>query len=123
MDRLPGSPWQPEFCGWGFNLPRGKPCRERWNQIPDGIDVLITHGPPLGRGDQCIMGNRAGCVDLLDVVQHRVKPKVHVFGHIHEGAGCSSDGVTDFINAASLSVRYKPTNSPIVFDLPVRGDS
>lgn len=25
--RIYGSPWQPEFCDWAFNLPRGKPCR------------------------------------------------------------------------------------------------
>lgn len=29
--------------------------------------------------------NHVGCVDLLDSVQKRVKPKYHVFGHIHEG--------------------------------------
>jgi len=40
---------QPEFHGWAFNLPTGAALREKWNLIPDGIDVLITHGPPTGR--------------------------------------------------------------------------
>lgn len=39
---------QPWFYGWGFNLPRGQALLEKWNLIPEGVDVLITHGPPLG---------------------------------------------------------------------------
>ncbi len=46
--RIWGSPWQPEFGGWAFNLPRGEECLEKWEMIPEGIDVLITHGPPIG---------------------------------------------------------------------------
>ena len=38
---------QPEFGGWAFNLQRGKPCHEKWVKIPEGVDILITHGPPL----------------------------------------------------------------------------
>ena len=33
----------------------------------------------------CFDGMRAGCVELLSTIQHRVKPKYHLFGHIHEG--------------------------------------
>ena len=76
---------QPEFGGWGFNLPRGEPCRKVWEKIPEGIDILITHGPPIGHGDLCLSHQRAGCVDLLREIQERVKPKYHVFGHVHEG--------------------------------------
>ena len=76
---------QPEFCGWAFNLERGLPCQEKWDLIPEeGVDILITHGPPLGHGDLCCHGNRAGCLQLLHTVQ-RIQPKYHVFGHIHEG--------------------------------------
>lgn len=28
---------------------------------------------------------RVGCVELLNTVQKRVRPKLHAFGHIHEG--------------------------------------
>ena len=81
-----GTPWQPEFGGWAFNLKRGEECVKKWNLIPEDTDVLITHGPPLGFGDLCSTGIRAGCVDLLQSVQNRVKPKYHVYGHIHEGS-------------------------------------
>ncbi len=39
---------QPEFCGWAFNVERGQPCLDKWNLIPDNIDILVTHGPPIG---------------------------------------------------------------------------
>lgn len=45
--------------------------------------MLITHGPPVGHGDRCSGANRAGCVDLLREIQTRIKPRFHVFGHIH----------------------------------------
>ena len=51
---------QPEFYGWGFNLARGGPLLEKWNMIPDDTDVLITHGPPIGKHRQ-----PAGLVPLL----------------------------------------------------------
>lgn len=116
--RIWGSPWQPEFGGWGFNLPRGEECLEKWDLIPDGIDVLVTHGPPLGYGDILKHGGRSGCVQLLKVVQERVRPKYHVFGHIHEGYGITTDGTTVYVNASTCNYFYRPLNPPIVFDLP-----
>lgn len=82
-----GSPWQPTFYDWAFNLDRGLPCRQAWSKIPKkGVDILLTHGPPIGYGDQCSGGNRAGCVDLLHTIHGMEKPPLcHVFGHIHEG--------------------------------------
>lgn len=50
--RIYGSPWQPEFGGWAFNLPRGPKLDAVWAQVPDGLDVLVTHGPPWGIGDR-----------------------------------------------------------------------
>ncbi|XP_055841434.1 UPF0046 protein C25E10.12 [Episyrphus balteatus] len=112
-----GSPWQPEFCKWAFNIPRGRECLERWNNIPEGIDILITHTPPVGHGDLCCSGVRAGCVELLSSVQQRIKPKYHVFGHVHEGYGITSDGRIIFVNASTCDINYLPNNPPIVFDI------
>ena len=53
--------------------------------IPDDTDILVTHTPPVGFGDLCCTGVRAGCVELLNSVQRRIKPKYHIYGHIHEG--------------------------------------
>uniref|UniRef100_A0A7S3GHF2 Calcineurin-like phosphoesterase domain-containing protein n=1 Tax=Palpitomonas bilix TaxID=652834 RepID=A0A7S3GHF2_9EUKA len=113
-----GSPWQPEFAGWAFNLKRGEEAREHWARIPDDVDVLLTHGPPLGIGDCCYHGGRVGCEDLLKRVRE-VKPRVHVFGHIHEGYGTYTDGDTFYINASNCRLNYVPVRPPIVFDLPL----
>ena len=112
-----GSPWQPEFCEWAFNLPRGAACRAKWSLVPAETDVLLTHGPPLGHGDLCSSGHRAGCLDLLDDIQTRIKPAVHAFGHIHEGAGVTTDGSTLYVNASTCNLRYRPINQPIVVDV------
>lgn len=110
-----GSPWQPEFCNWAFNLPRGQKLKEKWDMIPDDTDVLITHGPAYMKLDYCEGGN-VGCEELAKAVL-RVKPEVHLFGHIHEGYGMSlEDGIT-YINASVCTGAYKPTNKPIVFDM------
>ncbi|XP_070533949.1 metallophosphoesterase MPPED2-like [Ptychodera flava] len=116
--RIYGSPWQPEFFDWSFNLPRGQPMLDVWNKIPEGIDILITHGPPLGHGDKTMSEQRAGCMELLNTIQKRVKPKYHIFGHIHEGYGVTSDGYTTYINASTCTLRYRPINKPVIFDLP-----
>jgi predicted phosphodiesterase len=49
--RFYGSPWTPDFNEWAFNLPRGEALANKWSLIPQGTDVLITHGPPRGIGD------------------------------------------------------------------------
>lgn len=118
--KIYGSPWSARFYDWGFNVDRGEPSLKLWRKIPDNTDILITHGPPYGHGDLCKTGERAGCVDLLNEVQNRIKPLYHIFGHIHEGYGITTDGHTQFVNASICTIRYRPDNPPIIFDLPVR---
>lgn len=115
--KIYGSPWQPVFRDWAFNLNRGEAILEKWNLIPSDTDILITHGPPLGHGDLCQFGIRAGCTELLTTLQKRVHPKYHIFGHIHEGYGVTTDGTTIFINASNCDVNYFPINPPIAFDV------
>lgn len=113
-----GSPWQPEFCDWAFNLPRGEPLKEKWNLIPSDTDVLITHGPPQGFGDTSVQwGPKLGCDELTKAVE-RVNPYVHIFGHIHGGRGWYTGlGKTTFYNVALLDEAYKPAHKPVVIDI------
>ena len=111
-----GSPWQPEFCNWAFNLPRGRELDRMWRLIPKDTDILITHGPPAGIMDVVGSGERVGCADLRRYVG-TIKPKVHVFGHIHEGYGMEEKDGTLFINASTCTGNYRPTNPPIVVDI------
>ena len=109
-----GSPWQPEFFDWAFNLPRGKELAEKWNMIPDDTDVLITHGPAFGMLDWVMNGQRVGCEDLFNRVM-QVKPKIHVCGHIHCAYGQKNFNGVEFLNASVLGERYTHENKPISF--------
>ena len=113
MVKVWGTPWQPEFHNWAFNLPRGEKLKEKWDMIPTNTDILITHGPPHGKLDYVPYSNmNVGCEELIKLV-NEIKPKINVFGHIHEGYGYVFDGNTHFINAAVLNGRYEFQNKPI----------
>ena len=111
-----GSPWQPEFGRWAFNLPRGEKLREKWDEIPDNTDVLITHSPPYGIKDLVVTGKHEGCEELLKVV-FRIKPKLHIFGHIHEDYGKQVEQGITFVNASICNFDYESLNNPIVVDI------
>lgn len=111
-----GSPITPRFYDWAFNADSPK-LRETWGSIPAGIDILITHGPPKGILDLTSRGISAGCEILAEQIFSRIKPKYHIFGHIHEGYGQVKNGDTTFINASTCDLKYRPINPPIVFDI------
>ncbi|MCB9316716.1 MAG: metallophosphatase domain-containing protein [Lewinellaceae bacterium] len=114
--RLWGSPITPWFFNWAFNRHRGAPIRPYWQAIPAGTDIVITHGPPYGILDEVVRDPRpVGCRDLLHRIRE-IKPRVHLFGHIHEGYGCHEEADTLFINASVLDVRYALVNAPVVWD-------
>ena len=110
--RFYGSPWQPEFHDWAFNLPRGAPLAAVWSKIPRGLDVLITHGPPEGIGDNIDYAGRGGCADLRQRVLE-VEPRLHLFGHIHQDGGAWALGRSVFANVTTWECRRPPT----VFDI------
>jgi len=111
-----GSPIQPEFFDWAFNRKRGAEINQHWKLIPKDTDILITHGPPFGILDRTLGNMNVGCEMLLKKV-NQIKPKLHVFGHIHEGYGLIEKDNIIFANASTLNVNYQMTNSPIILEL------
>ena len=111
-----GSPITPTFMNWYFMANRGDDITRYWDMIPKDTDVLITHGPPMKILDKTADGDYAGCYDLARIIK-QIKPKVHVFGHIHEGAGQVKIGDTTYINASVLDENYDLVNKPIVIDI------
>jgi Icc-related predicted phosphoesterase len=113
-----GSPITPWFFNWAFNRHRGEPIRRHWDKIPADTDILITHGPPAGILDRNAAGENTGCEDLRLVVD-RIKPRLHIFGHIHEAYGVEERDGTIFINACQLDERYRLAHEPVVVTLDV----
>jgi Icc-related predicted phosphoesterase len=114
MVKVYGSPWQPEFYNWAFNLPKnGSELLEKWNGIPEDTDILITHGPAWGFLDDVEgrRGDHLGCELLAERIK-TIKPKIHVCGHIHTGYGHYFDGHTHYFNAAVLNERYLYAHTP-----------
>lgn len=112
-----GSPIQPTFFNWAFNRERGEEIKKYWNAIPNQTDVLITHGPPHGILDKTKMteGN-VGCEELLKRVIE-IKPRFHIFGHIHSASGIHQTPQTTFINASVLDDHYKVKYVPQIIKI------
>jgi Icc-related predicted phosphoesterase len=109
-----GSPWQPWFLDYAFNLKKDSDRKKKWDLIPEDTDILITHSPPKNILDKTFAGIYAGCGELAKAVK-RIKPKVHVFGHIHEGYGTFSDSHTLYINASACTRSYDVINPPVEY--------
>lgn len=108
------SPWTPTFCNWAFMRDRGQSILQKWVNIPAGIDILVTHGPPWGILDTIGRDTEhLGCVDLYNEVTTRVKPKIHIFGHIHGGQGRVEKNDILFVNASICDEAYVAINKPI----------
>ena len=115
--KIYGTPWQPWFHDWAFNVRSEDDRRAIWAKIPDDVDVLVVHGPPRGYGDETKFGRkRVGCAALTERIAD-IEPQLVVTGHIHEHYGEFAMGPTQIINASSLTFDYDPVNPPVVVDL------
>lgn len=112
-----GSPYQPEFCNWAFNVPRGGRLARLWNQIPDNTDILITHSPPYGILDVVESGAHVGCSDLRTRINNLPNLKLNVFGHIHFSYGKKIHNNVTYVNASICTEAYEPLNQPWVIDI------
>jgi Icc-related predicted phosphoesterase len=113
-----GSPVTPPFMNWAFMRDEERIIKH-WDGIPNDTDFLITHGPALGILDWVDYGGQGsvGSAYLLETIQERVKPKYHMFGHIHEMYGIREVGETIHICASILDGRYHPTRAGHIIDL------
>ncbi|MFK8001594.1 MAG: metallophosphatase domain-containing protein [Polyangiales bacterium] len=103
-----GSPWQPAYNDWAYNLPRGAPLAEKWSLIPTSTQVLVTHSPPAGFGDRGPVPGRLGCADLRARL-HEVQPALHLFGHIHQDGGAWQHEGTCFANVTTWECERAPS--------------
>jgi Icc-related predicted phosphoesterase len=123
-----GSPWVNPCGNWAFCLSGKDKGKEYFEKIPENTDILVTHSPPFGILDVVPYYNykvnpetnnfyrveekdNTGNQELLNRVKV-VKPKLHVFGHIHECSGSIVEDSTLFVNASILNRNHKPKNLP-----------
>lgn len=123
------TPW---FCDWAWNRARHESealirkvplIKPHWDRIPDDINILITHGPPLGILDQLTWvdgtprSDRVGCHFLRERIRELKDLDLHFFGHIHHWGGhqVHEDGVS-FYNAAICDETYFPSNPITIVD-------
>jgi Icc-related predicted phosphoesterase len=120
--RIWGTPWVPGLPRWAF-YGRDEALQARAELIPEGLDVLMTHGPPAHAGDfiptspkqQSKYGNFTGLNvgdPYLNVAILRARPRVVICGHIHEDRGAHEvDGVPVY-NVAAVDERYRLHKQP-----------
>ena len=138
-----GSPQTPRFMDWAFMYSPGGEAESQWNQVPESVDVLVTHGPPKGILDGLYVApdpglnssgdfgagvtnavksspysrlQSVGCDALAKRIM-QVKPRLHLFGHIHEAFGSMNVGRTQFVNASVMDRHYKLANPPHHLDV------
>lgn len=109
-----GSPHTPQFGNWSFMKDRSK-INKVWEQVDDDVDIFVVHGPPKGILDLSYSREGVlefcGCNALKKHILGRIKPKLCLFGHIHN--------TEDIINAGTLKLSSYPTvfsNGSIVTD-------
>jgi 3',5'-cyclic AMP phosphodiesterase CpdA len=114
------SPWSNQFGYWSF-MRRPEALAEVYRAIPAGIDILVSHQPAFGYGDE-VPDFRSGRMshqgsrELLEVID-RVKPKVLICGHIHEGHGQFERSDTRIFNVSVVDEHYQLVHGATVFDV------
>lgn len=113
--KIYGTPIVPVFFDWAFNR-EIKDREAYYSQIPEDTDILVTHNPPYKILDFAnYKSQHAGC-SALNARVNIVKPKIHLFGDIHEAYGTYRGMNTDFYNCAQLNEQYRIANKPHIID-------
>ncbi len=114
-----GAPWQRRYFDGAFDLNQRQELVDKWNKIPCDTDVLITHTPPYGILDRTRRGKHIGCKELAKAIQ-LIKPKIHIFGHVHESAGMIYDVDSIFVNASLSFASKNKKDFPIIVEIDCR---
>jgi Calcineurin-like phosphoesterase len=111
--KIYGSPYSIDV-GWAFQYPE---TDANWGHISLDADIVITHSPPKGVMDVAFDSQMSyGCQKLLERIE-LVKPKLHVFGHVHDGHGMITKGETTFVNACIVNDSHLVVHAPIVVEI------
>lgn len=120
--RVWGTPWVPGLPYWAF-YGRQEALQARADLIPEGLDVLMSHGPPYGLGDFIptsekqrnkygnFGGEHVGDATLAVAIA-RASPRVVICGHIHEARGSYEFDDIPIYNVAAVDEHYVLHKNP-----------
>lgn len=116
-----GTPWANLSLDWAFMKPPEELARV-YAAIPDNVDILLSHQPPYGYGDQVYDAARErfdhlGSRELLSAID-RIRPRLVICGHIHSGFGHYVRHGTEIYNVSVVNNEYRHVNAPTIIDLP-----
>lgn len=105
-----GTPYTPTFGNWYFMKSRSN-MYKIWEQIPENVDILITHGPPKGINDLTRNNNNSleqvGDISIYNYLPRWSNLKYYLHGHIHNSKGIINTGVktyngVQFVNSSGV---------------------
>ncbi len=130
--KIYGSPWTKKFPGMNrycmaYTCDNEEEMADKFEKIPPDVDILITHSPPYSILDGIPLADgslyHAGSPYLYHWFKYVGRPKLHVFGHIHEGYGIAevfpgyNDTMVKHVNASVIDGDYILKNEPITIEL------
>lgn len=114
-----GTPVQPPFLDWAFNREEEQLIKY-WDNIPEGLDILLLHCPPYGILDEThhrdFLSEHIGSKSLKKRIEE-VRPKLVVFGHNHGEHGIVEEDGIKYVNASLVNEEYKMMRDPIMVEL------
>jgi hypothetical protein len=121
--KIYGSPISPFFNNWAFGAHRGEQISQYWRDIPNEINILLTHGMPFGIFDEVpssyfdLPNEHIGCEALRDRIDQLSNLILFAGGHIHNQNGVANLDNRIFVNAAVVNERHEVIHDPIVIDI------
>ena len=120
--KLFGTPYCKVFGNWAYMRPNSD-LKEKFSEIPEGLDILLTHDVAYGYADQSLQDigygteEHFGTVELRDAILEK-KPKYHFSGHIHTADhNLIMIGDTKHYNVSYIDEKYNPAFKPLYLDI------
>lgn len=116
-----GTPYCKVFGNWAYMRPDSD-LKEKFSEIPEGLDILLTHDAPFGVSDILLQegrytGEHIGNKPLAEAILQKA-PKIVCHGHLHSTSREFEElGYSKVVNCSIKDEHYNPIYNPIVFEL------